>query len=358
MLLVAGLSLKNLHPRVWDAESPYYLSALRAVMVSYADLDRLPKRRRHIMECGLHAYLGVPADIQVYLDNGAFYFLRRSGERGPDEYEDYDAFVRRAMPDWHPIPQDYIPHPTMTLDEQRACLTRTMEVNRRFHDDGYVPVVHISQVIDEYVAAVQADNQLADKPRLGLGGIVPNLLRMPKARPYGEVLDGVRRVRAAFPQKHLHLFGVGGTATLHIAALLGMDSVDSSGWRNRAARGIIQLPGSGERLIIQLGTWRGRKLSDSEWTVLDACPCPACRQFGRDGLLAAKTAGFCNRATHNLWTLLDEARLIDDHLRAGSYRGWYRGHLDNTVYLPLIDRLVQAGAASPENRIAPNPGGP
>ena len=37
MLVVAGLSLKNLEPRVWDANSPYHLPGLKAVMVSYGD---------------------------------------------------------------------------------------------------------------------------------------------------------------------------------------------------------------------------------------------------------------------------------------------------------------------------------
>jgi hypothetical protein len=61
--------------------------------------------------------------------------------------------------------------------------------------------------------------------------------------------------------------------------------------------------------------------------------------------LAARTlapAGFCNRATHNLWTLLEEARLIEEHLRDGTYRTWYGGHLDNTIYRPLIEGLVEA----------------
>ena len=40
----------------------------------------------------------------------------------------------------------------------------------------------------------------------------------------------IRRLRQAFADKDIHVFGVGGTATLHLAGLLGMNSVDSSGW--------------------------------------------------------------------------------------------------------------------------------
>lgn len=74
-----------------------------------------------------------------------------------------------------------------------------------------------------------------------------------------------------------------------------------------------------------------------------------------EGLKAGRTAGFCNRATHNLWTLLDEARQIDEHLAAGPYVDWYPSHLDNSIYRPLIDRLVEyvqrAGASQSRRAI-------
>src|SRR5205823_1749044 len=110
---------------------------------------------------------------------------------------------------------------------------------------------------------------------------------------YQEILASLRRVRQVFAGKELHLYGVGGTATLHLAALLGMDSVDSSGWRNRAARGIVQLPGRGDRMVADMGSWRGREPSKGEWEVLASCRCAGCRQRGLDGLKASGLDGFC-----------------------------------------------------------------
>ncbi len=75
MLVIAGLSLKNLNPRVWDADSPYYLSNLRAVMVSYAEFHQMPAQRRRAMAEGLRTHLGIPDDTRVFLEDGAFYFL-------------------------------------------------------------------------------------------------------------------------------------------------------------------------------------------------------------------------------------------------------------------------------------------
>jgi len=334
--IVASLS-HNRKPRVWQTDSPYFLPDLQAVMVSYADFDRMPVIRKRVMEQGLRTYLNVPETTQVYLDNGAFSFLRRDREVPRDEYE---TFIEAAQPDWYAIPQDYIPTPRMSDEDQLDCLRRTMAVNQEYRHDGYVPVIHISRRLGEYLQQLQTDEHLNNKPRVALGGIVPNLLRMPRAMAPHQVLENVRRARADLHDKQLHVFGVGGTATLHLAALLGVDSVDSAGWRNRAARGIIQLPGRGERIVANLGNWRGREPDEVERAVLEICPCPACEQFGIEGLQISGMDGFCNRATHNLWTLLDEARQIDEHLAAGTYTEWYMGHVQNSTYLPFIQQAV------------------
>src|SRR5204863_3196944 len=122
-------------------------------------------------------------------------------------------------------------------------------------------------------AALKKSRNLHRKDNLALGGMVPNLLRSPKALGYDKILSSLQRVRQQFPKKHLHVFGIGGTATLHLAMLLGINSIDSSGWRNRAARGIVQLPGTGDRSTVKFGNWRGRAPSRSEWGALRSCRC-------------------------------------------------------------------------------------
>lgn len=342
MRVVAGLSLKNLQPRVWDPASPYHLPGLDAVMVSYAEFHEQPARQRAALKQGLHTFLGVPSDIQIYLDNGSFAFLRRGNEPPRAAYE---TFVRRARPDWYPIPRDYIPTPAMTDEEQQDCMARTIAVNNAYSHDGYVPVIHVGRLLEQYLVAVQSRTELSTKPGVALGGIVPNLLRAPKAIPYEDVIATLERVRQAFASRQVHVFGLGGTATLHLAALLGIDSADSSGWRNRAARGIVQLPGGGDRTVANLGSWRGRAPGTAEWAKLETCPCPACRQFGVDGLKATALAGFCNRATHNLWVLLEETREVERRLADSSYASWYESHLNNSIYLPLVRRALASRPA-------------
>ncbi|BAU09786.1 hypothetical protein LEP3755_02610 [Leptolyngbya sp. NIES-3755] len=315
-------------------------------MVSYADFHQSRNKRRQAIELGLREFLQVPDPIKIYLDNGAFYFISREGTAPIGEYEE---FIDRAKPDWYPIPQDFIPTPKMSLEEQEICFFKTMEANRNYKQfsNSYFPVIHISQMLEEYIGAIKSDAAFLEKSYVALGGIVPNLLRAPKAMSHQTVLKGLERIREEFNCQKLHVFGIGGTATLHIAALLGFDSVDSSGWRNRAARGMIQLPGTGERSIAGLGKWRGRDIGAEELETLKECRCPACVKDGIAGLKLTKedgkgagSQGFYNRATHNLWVLLEEARLIQEHLMDGSYHSWYKEHLDNTMYRPIIDRLV------------------
>ena len=351
--VVAGLSLKNLHPRVWDSASPFYLPALGAVMVSYAEFRRSPPRRRRAA-AGLRAYLGAPPGVRIYLDNGAF-SLMRSADGLPTAAEarrraaDFDAFARAARPDWHPVPADYIPTPDLSPWARGGRVTRTLNQLRRSTGGPHVPVVHVGPHLPRYLNELRKmPRVLCDRatPCLAVGGIVPNLLRAPKALGYPTVLANLRDVRAAFPGKKLHVFGVGGTATVHLAAVLGFDSADSSGWRNRAARGLIQLPGTGDRLLAKMGSWRGRGLSPAERDRLAACRCPGCREASEHdaeplaGLAARGLAGFCRRATHNLHVLLEEAAWVDARLRTGTYAAEWPGRLDNSVYRPLIEAAL------------------
>lgn len=338
MLIVAGITLKSLEPRVWDAASPYFLPDLQAVMISYADIHQFPRMRLRMMDDGIHAALNIPENLRIFLDNGAFGFSRRGLETPVKEYEE---FARLAKPNWRAVPQDFIPAPSMTSDEQNDCMHRTMRVNAAFDYDGYVPVIHISRVINDYISGMKANEKLAAKPCLAIGGIVPNLLRAPKSLTHGEILKSLINLRREFAAKQIHVFGIGGTSTLHLAMLLGFDSVDSSGWRNRAARGIILLPGSGERTIIPLGSWKGRKLNPAEIEQITACACPACEKFGIEGLKSQSTEGFRVRAAHNLWILLEEQKWISENLNSGNYANVYGEYLNNSTYFPLIKFLVE-----------------
>jgi len=232
----------------------------------------------------------------------------------------------------------------MPSRKQRAYYQRTMEMNQAFRQNGFIPIIHVGKFLEDYLESVSKNRSLARKPEFGLGGLVPNLLRTPKAASYDHILESIRKTRVSLRGKRIHVFGIGGVSTLHLAALLELDSADSSGWRNRAARGIIQLPGKGDRAVKKLGSWDIRSLSRQDKKELENCGCPACSRYRLAGLRAPKSKGFHCRAIHNLYVLFEEQKLIEKHLRKGTYVEWYQSHLSNSTYKPLIDKIIQMKA--------------
>jgi queuine/archaeosine tRNA-ribosyltransferase len=289
------------------------VAKLGAVMLSFDEFRRLPHLLRGVTAGGFAAVLGSDA-VRVYLDNGAFSCLLRGTEPSPAEFR---AFVRATSPAWYPVPADFIPRPTDSRRRQKALVDRTIRVLEDHADDGYCPVVHAGPWLDRYLEALQ---RLGRTEKLAIGGLVPHLLNSAGAQRRATIA-GIRRVRDEFPGT-IHAFGVGGVVTLHLAAALGIDSLDSSGWRQRAARGLVVLKGRGERMAVKLGSWKGRAIEPAEWQELARCRCPSCRRRGVEGLKAVGVEGFAQRAVHNLWALLEEAALIDRHLARGDFPAW------------------------------------
>lgn len=315
MQIVAGLSLKNFRPRVWDRRSPEFVPRLRAVMLSYDEFSSRPAVCRRAMVGGFPAVLGPDGGgVKVYLDNGAFACL--VGNREP-AVEAFKAFVAAARPAWYPVPADYIPRPCDSKRRQRQLFDKTVAMLEAHTCDGFCPVIHAGPWLDRYLDTIR---RLGLTRQLAVGGLVPHLLNSEGAQR-GRTIAALRAVRRAFPGT-IHAFGVGGVVTLHLAAALGFDSADSSGWRQRAARGLVVMRGRGERQAVRLGSWKGRALDEGEWAELGRCRCPACRARGVEGLQSLGIEGFARRAVHNLTTLLDEAALIDRHLSRGDFPDW------------------------------------
>ncbi len=78
-----------------------------------------------------------------------------------------------------------------------------------------------------------------------------------------------------------------------------------------------------------------------EWAILERCKCPACCEHGTKGLKARKLHGFCCRATHNLWVLLDENRWLTKHIKNDTYVRNYKRRVDNSTYRPIIEELLK-----------------
>lgn len=345
MLVVVGTQLDQT-PRFWDKSSEWYLPQVKAMMVSYADFHKSSAKRKAAMEKGIHTYLGVESNVSVYLDNGAFAFWRKGMEPPIDEYVE---FVTEARPDWYPIPTDYIPSPHLNGHDQKVLFNKTMQLNLEYASRGFVPVMHVGDWLSEYLTALDK-HQLLRCAEIALGGLVPRLLSSKGSASRELAIDAIKEVRSSLGNR-LHLFGIGGLGTLHLAACLIVDSIDSSGWRNRAARGLILLPGKGERTVVPLGNWCGKEVSQADIRFLERCECPACQRYGLEGLRTSNdrrnadgrgrgTSGFNRRAIHNLWTILKEAEEVESKLQSGKYEQWYRDHVRSRILLRLIEHAL------------------
>lgn len=335
MEVVAGLSLKNWRPRVWDRSSPEFVPKLSAVMLSFDEFRRRRPLREMAMAGGCGAVLGRgSAAVRVYLDNGSFACLGRGHEPAIEEFRD---FVAAARPHWHPVPADYIPKPTDSRRRQRVLFERTVDVMRAHAGAGGCPVIHAGPWLDRYLEALR---ELGLDRQLAVGGLVPHLLNSPGAQRR-RTIQLLRRVRREFPGR-IHVFGIGGIVTLHLAAALGCDSADSSGWRHRAARGLVLLRGRGERCAVKLGSWLGRTLTPDDWDELRRCRCPSCRVRGAEALKQTGIEGFAGRAVHNLSVLLDEAALIDRHLARGDFARWSPRRIAGNRMADLVAFALEA----------------
>jgi 7-cyano-7-deazaguanine tRNA-ribosyltransferase len=296
-------------------------------MVSFAELITRPGIYTASRREGLARYLDFTGE--VFLDNGAFSFQRRAVDPPVDEYVDY---VERAKPDWCPVPTDYIPIPSASRKIAKRLAMLTSRVNSKYGGERFVPVIHMGKCFwDSFLDTI---HRL--RPRtIAIGGMVPHIRYMRGARPRAAIqaLAELRR-RFAGP---IHVFGLGGGITsLHLAAALGIDSVDSSGWRVCAARGLIMLPGSGQRRLSKDG--RGRVLSGEERRAIASCRCSGCRHSMGGYKL---TTSFQRRAAHNLSVLVTETQLINRHVAMGDIESWSGSRLKHNALRHLVEFAFQ-----------------
>ena len=118
---------------------------------------------------------------------------------------------------------------------------------------------------------------------------------------------------------------------MHLMFLLGIDSVDSSSWRTKAAFGAIQIAGVGDRYVTRVKRhFVARQLSDTERNVLNGCRCPPCKRQG----FPALTTSFRSRAIHNAWILQAEVRKARRLMKAGKYNRYAQELLRGSRYGP------------------------
>jgi hypothetical protein len=316
----------------WSSEARRRIDGISGLMVSFAEMTQRTSLREASEKAGLKPLLRFAGS--VYLDNGSF-SLMRDGK--PIDEAGYMTFVARSKPDWYPVPADYIPTPNTPRASARRMAERTAKMNARFGPLGCVPVVHVGPYFLDHIH--RAVRQLKPR-RLAIGGFVP-YLRWANRSTLRSAIEAVVSARKAYDGE-LHIFGLGGGITaLHLAAALRADSVDSSGWRVRAAKGIILLPGSGQHLVTANSGRSAGPQSPRIRAEIARCECGVC-ELGEKALRASRGRGFENRAIHNIWVLAQECMLLNQQGTVRNLATWSRSRLQGHPRQAVIEHARRA----------------
>jgi len=196
-----------------------------------------------------------------------------------------------------------------------------------------MPVIH-GYSYDEIDAMIKKVIEIKkDFECYGIGSLVPLLFpfNIKKAKI---ILDLLVYVRRRLPNVFLHVFGMGSILTMHLAFLLGADSVDSQGWVRCAGHCKIQIPGLGQRFVVRCN----ERFRYPQWSPcvnwLDYyCDCPICKKKNYKKLLISSKT---NRAIHNAYTLCSEIELIRKFIQKGEYLEFVESRLQRTSLFPLL----------------------
>lgn len=193
-------------------------------------------------------------------------------------------------------------------------------------DTTLIPVVHghsFRKIINysKKILEIYKDYTNSYPKWIGLGSMVP-LLKYSKGSKNIPTHSKDKRLNAPmfvfaatalvkklFPKSKLHVFGIGGTTTMNLIYGAGADSVDSVGWRLKAAHGAIQLPGLSDRFLFPRKNKSRKVLEEEHEEEFLKCECGV-NPHTRENL----DKSFNLRALHNAYVYLNEFERIKNML--------------------------------------------
>ncbi len=275
----------------------------------------------------------------LFLDNGAF------TARTKDIELDIDRVVsmqEKLNPDLT-IPLDYPFLPETPVHTMEKMWDKTAENIKYWQDSTtlkgkLVPALH-SWSKNSLRANISWLQKYADADLIALGSLVDLSFSNFKGifgdrQPTKELIDMLSLAISVVEDQSdfkVHLMGWGSSPLMiHLGYYLGISSMDTMGYRRKAAYGKIVLPGRGERHIGDSSTtFGGRNIHSNgnpgDLELLKNCTCPICitNQY-------SLASDWKARAVHNEWVMKNEAKTAEALLRMG--RGTYEKYLDTAVF--------------------------
>jgi len=268
---------------------------------------------------------------RLLLDSGAFTATMRGLKLSRERVI---AIQERFNPDLA-IPLDYPFKPGMTVREMRYAWKKTKE-NMLFWQNNTTLSGRILPTLHSWSKKALQQNiqwiyKHIDAEYIALGVVVDKFFmnfrgffrdRQPSLSIIRNLYNAISIIKRTTDFK-IHVMGMGSSPLmLHITYYLGADSMDTIGWRRKAAFGKIILPERGERYICdRAGNFSRRRPTIHELKILSECDCEICRV--NPTLLFTDWRA---RAIHNEFVIKREAEKARQLLNIG--RDAYEEYLD------------------------------
>jgi len=221
-------------------------------MLNAYQLSRSKKLMRELEKGrGLREALGIPEEVELWLDSGGYQAMKRGVPLSP---ETVVRWYRLMKPDFC-VALDSPIKPNDPNAEEKV--RRNVRVAREMEGRvpcSLLPVYHpvADELLEEYLSGYSEVGE-----RAAVGGLVPRILTIKNSsRKEGwQFLERVRRLEGRW----LHALGLGSALLLPKLSSMGYQSADTQTWRHKAAYGKIMLPGRGERHITDKQVSFGKK---------------------------------------------------------------------------------------------------
>ncbi len=285
---------------------PWRFLRIKAVMVNaYSILSsgKLSTLRGR----GLRRALGLPDDVELWLDSGGYQFLRAGVDPGPAKI----ARIYREIDADYYVSLDYPPSPNDPPDVRALKIARTVAafqtmksmLRGKVEDGRLIPVFHLST---GEALRIQYTVYYPSSCIAAVGGLIPYFMQRAGRYSRLKALLFLILVRKLW-DGYVHALGVASAAVIPLLKVVGIDSGDTQTWRHKAAYGKIIIPGVGERHISRQEVKFGpAKLREDEYEVYNKLVSRARELFGVDN--STLVTSFEARALFNAWILTEVAR--------------------------------------------------
>ena len=249
------------------------------------------------------------------------------------------------------------------LDKTLENLSQTINLIDQYGIDFTIlPVIHtISDDLDLLKYGLKKIEEiLGEIPQLiGIGSLVPLVKTMKGSKKNGiaSFIYALTTLRKMLPNSFIHAFGIGGTMA-YLAIFAGIDSYDSNGWIQKAAHGVIQLPGISDRFLEKelhnrpyLMNNRIQRNSNDPINEIDMfmnCKCAACKPFNKENwreedwnvkkkaFIGREQSPKMLRSIHNVSLYQSEIILMRQAIKNNRLEHFIRNRLRNSIYFKYL----------------------